>query len=309
MAGYVARRLVTLVPLLLIISFFSFFILSLVPGDPVELLITSDPGVKPEDVERLRKIYGLDDPVAVRYGKWLKRLAVGDLGFSRTYKTPVGEILLDRVGNTLALVSGAFLLALIVAVPLGALSAVKKYSWFDHLVTFVAFFGISVPVFWLGLVLIALFAVHLRWLPAGGMGGWQNLILPTVVLSAESIAGWSRYVRGSMLEVLSADYIRTARAKGLPEGLVIRRHALRNALLPLITLFALAIPGLFSGALITETVFAWPGMGRLLYDSVMGNDYYLAMMAFMFLAALTILANLAADIAYAYADPRIKYDA
>lgn len=305
-----------MVIVLFLLSLGTYYLLGLMPGDPVELLITSNPKVKPEDIQRLKKVYGLDQPIYIRYFKWLKQVTLeGDLGFSRTYKKPTSEILKIRIWNTLKLMTLSFLLSLIIAIPIGVYSAIQQYSTFDYFANLMAFLGISVPTFWSGILAILFFSVQLQWFPAGGMftigiDSWLDqlkyLILPTVVLSIESISGWSRYIRSSMLEVLHEDYIRTARAKGVSEKKIIFYHAFRNALIPTVTILALSIPGLFSGALITETIFAWPGMGRLLYDSVMGSDYYVAMLCFLSLGFLTLIFNFLADILYAIVDPRIR---
>jgi peptide/nickel transport system permease protein len=305
-----------MIVVLLLLSVGTYYLLGLMPGDPIELLITSRPGIRPADIERLKKVYGLDQPIYIRYFKWLKQVTLeGDLGFSRTYKKPTSEILKTRVLNTLTLMTWSFLLSLVIAIPVGVYSAVKQYSTFDYTVNFLVFLGISVPTFWSGILAILFFSVKLQWFPAGGMltigtdsllDRLWYLVLPTVVLSVESISGWSRYIRASMLEVLHEDYIRTARAKGVSERKVIFYHAFRNALISTITILALSIPGLFSGALITETIFAWPGMGRLLYDSVMGSDYYVAMLCFLSLGFLTLFFNFLADVLYAIIDPRIR---
>lgn len=315
MLTYTIRRLAQLFVLLGVLSFVIFAMLAAMPGDPVEMLITANPNVKPEDVARLRRLYGLDDPVPVRYAKWVRQVVVErDLGFSRVYKRPVSEILGARVKRTLQLMSGALALALVMAIPVGVYSAVRQYSPFDYCMMFMAFVGISVPSFWLGILGIILFSLWLGWFPAGGIAPpdstWlvelRYMALPMVVLAFESMGGWSRYVRASLLEVLTQDYMRTARAKGLDEARVVLRHGLSNALIPVVTVVALSIPGLFSGAVVTETVFAWPGMGRLLFDSVMSTDYYVALVAFMILASLTLVFNLVADLAYAWLDPRVR---
>ncbi|HWP46060.1 MAG TPA: ABC transporter permease [Candidatus Limnocylindrales bacterium] len=316
MFTYLLHRLIQMVIVLFLLSLGTYYLLGLMPGDPVELLITSNPKVKPEDIQRLKKVYGLDQPIYIRYFKWLKQVTLeGDLGFSRTYKKPTSEILKIRIWNTLKLMTLSFLLSLIIAIPIGVYSAIQQYSTFDYFANLMAFLGISVPTFWSGILAILFFSVQLQWFPAGGMftigiDSWLDqlkyLILPTVVLSIESISGWSRYIRSSMLEVLHEDYIRTARAKGVSEKKIIFYHAFRNALIPTVTILALSIPGLFSGALITETIFAWPGMGRLLYDSVMGSDYYVAMLCFLSLGFLTLIFNFLADILYAIVDPRIR---
>ncbi|MFQ5914766.1 MAG: ABC transporter permease [Nitrospinota bacterium] len=309
------KRFVHMLGVLVILSIVLYYMLGLMPGDPVDLLITSRPNITAEDIANLRRLYGLDQPIYVRYLKWVRQVLSGDLGFSRTYKRPTGEILSSRIGNTFWLMAAAFLISLVVAVPLGIFSALRQYSGFDYAVNLGAFTGISVPAFWLGLMAIILFAEVLGWFPPGGIRTlgrhslgdrlW-HLTLPALVLSIQTLGQWTRYMRNSMFDTLKTDYIRTARAKGLGETAVIGRHALKNAAFPMITVLALSIPELFSGALITETIFAWPGMGRLLYDSVIGSDYYVAMIAFMCLAALTLLFNMMADIAYGVADPRLR---
>ena len=318
MGSKILRRLSHMGAVLLILSAALYYLLGLMPGDPVDLLITSRPHITAEDIAHLRRLYGLDDPIYLRYFKWVRQVVFeGDLGFSRVYKRPTGEILLNRVVNTFRLMGAAFLLSLLIAIPAGIYSALRQYSLFDYASNLGAFVGISIPAFWLGLMTLILFAEILGWFPAGGMGSlgggglgdrlWY-LTLPAVVLSVESVGRWTRYMRSSLFEVLRKDYIRTARAKGLGERAVIGRHALRNASLPMITILSLSIPELFSGALITETIFAWPGMGRLLYDSVILTDYYVAMMAFMAIAVLTLFFNLLADLAYGWADPRVRQE-
>jgi len=328
---YIFRRLVQMIPIALGISVLMFALLTLAPGDPVDLLISSDPRVKPEDVVRLKHLYGLDQPIHIRYLKWLGRTVQGDLGFSRTYKEPVTELMQDRIGNSLWLTVTAFVLAIAVAVPVGIFSALHQYSTLDYTATTFTFFGVSIPVFWFGIMAIYLFAVWHPWtqipglaglvLPPGGIstpgvpGGLpffldrvRYMILPSIVLALLSMATYTRYTRSSMLEVIRQDYVRTARAKGLAEGVVVNKHALRNALIPLVTIMALSISGLFAGAPITETVFAWPGVGRLLVDSVIGGDYLAAQAVLMFLAVLVLIFNLIADVGYALLDPRIRYD-
>ncbi len=289
--------------------------LGLMPGDPIDLLITSRPDIKSEDIIRLKKIYGMDQPLYVRYFKWLKQVARGDLGFSRIYKRPAIEMISGRIKNTLKLMVGAFMLSLTIALPIGIYSATHQYSKGDYFFNMFAFIGISIPSFWLGIMLMMLFSEKLGLLPAGGMSTigldspidkLKHLILPLVSLSIQSIGSWIRFFRSSMLEVLQLDYIRTARAKGLDETTILYKHALKNALIPLITIMALTLPSLVSGATITELIFAWPGMGRLLLDSVMSTDYYIAMIAFLFLAILTIASNFIADILYAIVDPRVR---
>jgi peptide/nickel transport system permease protein len=309
------KRFFHMLGVLVILSVVLYYMLGLMPGDPVDLLITSRPNITAKDIANLRRLYGLDQPIYVRYLKWVRQILSGDLGFSRTYKRPTGEILRIRIGNTLWLMVAAFLISFVIALPLGIFSSLRQYSVFDYAVNLGAFAGISIPAFWLGLLAIILFAEVLGWFPPGGMRTlgrsslgdrlW-HLILPATVLSVQTVGVWTRYVRSSMFDTLKADYIRTARAKGLGETIVIGRHGLKNACLPMITILALSVPELFSGALITETIFAWPGMGRLLYDSVIGSDYYVAMISFMCLATLTLVFNMLADFAYGIADPRLR---
>ncbi len=316
MVFYLSRRFVQTLLILFILSIAIYTMLGLMPGDPIELLITANPKVKAEDIVRLKKIYGLDRPIYIRYFKWFKQVVIHqDLGFSRVYKKPTTEILKGRITNTFKLMSAAFLLSLLIALPIGIYSALHHYSKLDFVISIFAFIGISIPSFWLGIMLMTFFSEKLRWLPAGGIQtiGVDNLadklrylILPVLSISVQSIGYWVRYTRSSMLEVLHKDYIRTARAKGLDEEVVLFKHALRNALIPIITILALSLPDLVSGAVITEMIFSWPGMGRLLLDSVLSTDYYVAMIAFLFLAGLTLLSNFVADILYAFVDPRIR---
>ncbi len=321
MQGFLVRRLMHGVIILVGLSILMFTLLVFTPGDPVELIAASDPDIRPEDIKGLRAYYGLDDPVYVRYFKWARSVLKGDLGYSRTYGTPVTKIIGERLRNTMSLLATAVVVAFIIGVTAGIYSALHQYSVADYAVTIAAFAGHSVPVFWQGIVFILLFAVWKPWFPAGGMmtpgvsPGWPaisdrlwHLVLPVAVLATSGMAAWARYMRSSMLEVIRQDYVRTARAKGNPEPVVINRHALRNAMIPIITLVALSIPGILNGAVLTETVFSWPGMGLLLFQAVLGHDYNVAMAVLLFLALMTVMFNLVADVAYAMADPRIRYD-
>lgn len=321
MQRFLARRLVHGVIILIGLSILMFTLLVLTPGDPVELMAASNPDIRPEDVAMLREYYGLDDPMYVRYFKWVRSVLKGDLGYSRTYGTPVTKLVVDRLRNTLTLLATSVAVAFTVGVTAGVYSALHQYSATDYVVTVAAFAGLAMPVFWQGIVFILLFAVWLPWFPAGGMmtpgvaHGWPmfldrlwHLVLPVSVLATSGMASWTRYMRSSMLEVVRHDYVRTARAKGNPERVVINRHALRNALIPIITLIALSVPGILNGAVLTETVFSWPGMGLLLFQAVLGHDYNVAMAVLLFLALMTVIFNLLADLAYGLADPRIRYD-
>lgn len=321
MQGYLTRRVLQMIPIILGISVVIFALLAAAPGDQVDLLISGVPNITPDEVVRLKHAYGLDEPVQVRYVKWLERAVAGDFGWSRTYREPVAHLILDRLSNTVSLAAGALLIALAVAIPVGIYSALHQYSALDYGATLFTFFGISVPVFWFGIMLIYLFGVTWHLLPPGGINspgvapGLPMLIdrlrylpLPTLALGLVFMASFTRYTRSSMLEVVRQDFVRTARAKGLPGRVVIRRHALRNALIPLVTVLGVAIPGVLAGAPLTETVFSWPGVGKLLVDSTLGGDYAVAQGIIFFLSIMVIAANLLVDIAYGVLDPRIRYD-
>jgi peptide/nickel transport system permease protein len=322
MAVFALRRLVGAIPLLLFISVTVFALLQAAPGGPTGAYLRRG-NIRGEDLARLQQELGLNDPVPVQYGKWLGRVLHGDLGMTVTSKRPVAAEILDRLPNTLTLMGVAWMVTLLIAIPVGILSAVRQYSKFDHLVTTVTFIGQSIPIFWFGLILLLVFYVWLEnpatgepLLPAGGvqtMGApfsigdrIAHLILPVTMLAAGWVAWYSRFLRASMLETIHQDYVRTARAKGLSERLVILRHGFRNAAIPLVTLMALDVPFLFTGALFTEVIFAWPGMGRLFYDAAERRDYGLLMAIIMITSALIILANILADMLYAWLDPRIR---
>lgn len=301
---------------LLAMSFVIYGLIGLMPGDPIDLMITANPRVTPEDAERLRHLHGLDRPLVLRYGAWLGEVLTGDLGYSRLFALPVVDTLLPPLGRTLTLLAASLALALAVALPLGVLAALNPRSRLDYVVNMIAFAGISMPVFWLGLMLVALFAVVLGWLPAGGVEGVgegglgdriRHLALPVVTLAVAGVGHHVRYMRAAMIEVLRQDFVRTALAKGASRRRVVVHHALRNALIPVVTVLALEFGSLFSGALITETVFAYPGMGKLIYDAVMGNDYNLALAALLLATAVTLLGNALADAAYLWLDPRIRH--
>jgi len=301
---------------LVVMSFAVYSLIGLMPGDPVDLLITADPKITPEDAARLRELYGLDQPIIERYGNWLSAALRGDFGYSRLYARPVMEVLGPAIANTVTLLGLSLGLALLIALPAGIAAAYRPYSRLDYSINMAAFAGISVPPFWLALMLIIGFAVILGVLPAGGIGSagdggiWDNaryLVLPVVSLTIASIGGHTRYMRASMIETLRQDYIRTARATGAGEMRVVFGHALRNAMIPVVTIIAIDFGSLFSGALITETIFAWPGMGRLIFDSIMGNDFNLALVALLLATVLTLIGNFLADIAYVWLDPRVSF--
>lgn len=313
---YTLRRLLFAIPLLIGISMISFGIIYLAPGDPVLRFVAPD--TTPADLERMRVVMGLDKPVPVQYYKWFSNVVQGDWGRSFSDGQPVLEKILGRLPATLELSIAALLLALLIAIPVGVISATRQYSIFDYSSTFVAFIGISLPNFWFGLLMMLLFSVKLGWLPAigrGPLGGeltlaiqLKYLIMPTMVLALDATAGFTRFVRASMLEVIRQDYIRTARSKGLANRIVVYKHALRNALIPVITLLGLALPGLVGGSAIVESLFAWPGMGRLFVQSAFNRDYTVIMGALMLSSFLVVMGSLMSDIMYALVDPRIKYN-
>lgn len=317
MLAYTARRLLQMIPLLFGISIVLFAVIQAAPGGPEGALLESGRFIDPAVIEAYRQRLGVDQPVHMQYVRWLTAALSGDLGTSFSTTRPVAEMITERLPATLELMGAAFLFAAVVAVFLGVFSALKQYSWFDHLGTGVSFVGIAMPVFWFALILQLIFSVNLGWLPIAGtetVGATSvgdhllYLVLPTIVLSFNYIAGWSRYLRSSMLGVLRADYVRTARAKGLPERRVIGVHALRNALIPLLSIMALNLSSLFSGAVITETVFAWPGIGRMFVQAMFARDYPLLMGVLMLGSLMVIVFNLVADLLYGILDPRIRYD-
>jgi peptide/nickel transport system permease protein len=302
--------------LLLGVTVMSFVLLKSTPGGPMSIY-RERADVSRADVARLRQQLGLDDPIPIQYVRWVGNLARGDWGDSLV----TNERVIDRIGQrlpaTLLLMGTAYVLTLAIAIPVGVVAAIRQYSWFDYLATGVAFIGLSMPVFWFGLLLILFFSVQLGWLPTSGIAtvgagfdpidSIKHLIMPTCVLALVFAGGYTRYLRTSMLDVIGRDFVRTARSKGLPERLVVMRHAFRNALIPLVTLIALDIPELFTGAVVTETIFAWPGMGRLYLESLARLDYSVLMAILTVSALLVILSNLLADVVYAYLDPRIRY--
>jgi peptide/nickel transport system permease protein len=311
MAAYVAGRLLRAVPLLLGLSVLVFALVHAAPGGPLTVYL-SNPNVRPEDVARLEKRLGLDRPLHEQYVRWLSAFAAGDWGFSYVDGRPVLERIAERAGATLELMGSAFGLALVAALVLGSLAALRPGSFADSLVSGASIVGISVPTFWLGLILQLLFAVELRLLPtAGRMGAagedrLSHLVLPAATLSSFYAASWIRYVRSSLRESISREFVRAARALGLKEVELLFRHALPNALFPLVTVLALDFALLFSGAVVTETVFAWPGMGSLLVDSVNRRDYSVLMAILMVGSVAVVVSNLAADLLYGWLDPRVR---
>lgn len=319
MRQFIIRRILQSIPVLIGISIFLFLIVHAAPGSPTAHII--DPKMTPDERARIESKMGLDKPLPVQYIGWMSETLKGNLGHSTKYGQPVKDVIKDHMWNTFYLSLVSLILSLLIGIPIGIISATKQYSGLDYGFTIFALFGLSIPAFFFALMLILIFSVNLKIFPISGMVTPGNLIsfsnfkdiawhtvLPAIVLGLGSCASFMRYTRSSMLEVIRQDYIRTARSKGLREKVVIYKHALRNALIPVITLLGFQIRFLFSGALLTETVFGWPGMGKMGYMGVMYRDYSLILGVNLFLAVLTLLGNLLADILYGVADPRIRYD-
>ncbi|MGQ0571888.1 MAG: ABC transporter permease [Armatimonadota bacterium] len=315
MLRFLIRRLLQTAALLLVVSLVVFALVIQAPGGPSILL---DRNMGQEEIARMRTILGLDQPLHIQYIRWLVQVLRGNLGVSYQAGLPVVEIIRQMLPNTLLLSAAALALSLVVAIPAGVVSAARPYTPLDHTVTFLCFFGISVPVFWYGLMLIVLFSIVLGWLPPGGMqtiGEPRNvvdlarhLILPAVVLGTANMALFARYTRSSTMAVLRQEYVRTARSKGLPERSVLYRHALRNALITIVTVVGLQLPRLVGGAAITETVFAWPGMGSLAVRAAFERDYPMIMGITLVISAVVAASSLLVDVVYVYLDPRIRYD-
>ncbi len=322
MTTYILRRFLQTGVVVIILSFVTFAVMALMPGDPVDLRASADPHITPEDIERLRELYGLDKPLIIRYKNWAMEVLQGELGFSRTYRIPVTDLIGDRLVNSVILSGSALFVALLIGIPLGVFSGLKPNSKLDYSANMIAFAGISTPSFFLALLLILLFAVQLSWFPASGtlspgnselsffdglLDRLNHLVLPMLSLTALQMGVYVRYSRSSMMEAMRNDFIRTAKAKGMDRKTVIWVHGFRNALIPIVTIVALSLSFLFSGSLITETVFGYQGIGKLLYDSIIGNDFNVAMVSFMITIIMVLLMNLLADLLYAVIDPRISY--
>ena len=310
--GYVLRRLAQGAVLLLVVSVVIFTIVHSAPGGPALLV---HPDMDPTRLKAMEKLLGLDDPIPVQYVRWAGHAVRGNFGTSYQHSLPTLELLWERIPNTLLLSGVALVVAVLLALPLGTISAVRRYSALDYAATIAAFIGVSIPVFWLAILLIILFSVNLGWLPSSGMRTvgvpasagdlLRHLVMPSLVLATFPLAQLTRYVRSSMVDVLAQDYVRTARAKGLSELSVLRRHALRNALIPMVTVLGVLTPRLLGGAVITETIFAWPGLGRLAVEAAITRDYPVIMGATLLVSGLVIVSNLITDLFYVVIDPRI----
>ncbi len=304
MNKYILKRLLMLIPVLIGVSFLVFTIMSLTPGDPAQLILGEN--APRESIHKLREEMGLNKPFLLQYTTFVKKAVTGDFGKSYTSGRPVFDDIFARFPNTLLLAILGMLIAIAIGIPIGIISATKQYSAVDSISMFGALLGVSMPLFWLGLMLILLFSVNLKLLPSGGFEDITSVILPSITLGVGSAAIITRMTRSSMLEVVRQDYIRTARAKGVTEKVVIRKHALKNALIPVITVIGLQFGGLLGGAVLTETVYSWPGVGRMMVDAIREKDTPTVLGAVVFLAAVFSVVNLIVDIIYAYIDPRIK---
>ncbi|HLN65495.1 MAG TPA: ABC transporter permease [Symbiobacteriaceae bacterium] len=315
MLKYLMKRILISLPVILGVTVISYLIISLAPGDAVDLMV--DPTMSKADIEQRREDLGLNDPIHVRYVKWLGHVVQGDLGYSYTNSQPVAQRIGERLVPTLGLSLTALVLAYLVAIPVGVISATRQYSWIDYTSSILALVGVSIPGFFLGIGLIYVFSLRLDLLPVSGMRSLgveesmfdlaKHMILPAIVLSASTMGNVTRNARSAMLDVVRQDYIRTSRAKGVGERVTIYRHALRNALIPIITLFGLQIPGLLGGAIITEQIFSWPGMGRLSIEAISSRDYPVLMGLNLMAALLVVIGGLISDIMYSLADPRIRF--
>jgi len=306
MLTFILRRFMTMIPILIGVTLITFSIMHLSEGDPARIMLGLM--ASEEAIAHIRQLHGLDLPLHIQYFRWLGRIITGDFGRSIQSRRPVLEMIRDRLPATLELTVTALILALIVGVTAGIISAVRQYSWLDYFSMTFALFGVSMPPFWLGLMMMLIFGVRLGWLPISGRGDLNQLIMPAIVLGTAQMAIIARLVRSSMLEVIRQDYILTARSKGLLERVVIYKHALKNAMIPVVTMVALQLPFLFGGAVITETIFSWPGMGRMLVGSLFERDFPVIQGTVLIIAIIVMFANLTADIIYALVDPRIRFD-
>ncbi len=309
LARYIVNRVAQLIPVLLLVSLMIFSIMHALPGDPVQLMLAGaeSGAVTPERQAELREQMGLNDPLYVQYLRFVGGAVTGDLGTSVRLRTPVRDLILDRAGSTLALSLGGIAFAVLIGMSTGILAALRQGSWIDTASMVLSYIGVSMPLFWLGLLLILVFSFWLGWFPAAGEAGIQSLVLPSLTLGLVTAGVISRLTRSSLIEVMVEDYVRTAQAKGLPNRLVYLRHALRNALLPVFTIVGLSFGAMLSGAVVTETVFSRPGLGRLVVSAILWKDYPLVQGIVLSMATAYVFVNLFVDIGYAWLDPRIRY--
>ncbi len=305
MLKYIIGRLISTIPVLFGITLFLFFIVRALPGDPAQVIAGET--ATEEEIEIIRHQLGLDKPVVIQYKIFMTRLLKLDLGNSTRTQNPVIEEIKPRLYNTVLLAVVAVIIACLLGIPAGIVAAVRPYTWLDNIVTVLALFGMSMPAFWLGLMLIVLFSVKWQIFPVGGSGGIEYIVLPAITLAAYLIASIARNTRSSMMETISQDYITTARAKGVREHTIIVRHALKNSFIPIITVIGLQFGALLGGTVLTETVFAWPGMGRLLVSAILSRDYPMIQGIILIFAFLFILTNILVDLTYVYLDPKVRY--
>lgn len=317
MTKYILKRLVQAIPLLFIITVITFLIINMAPGDPVKMFVNPE-SKSTVDLVKIRHELGLDKPLIVRYFIWMANIVRGNFGISYFYRRPVLDMLMECLPNTIILSLCSMLFSLVIAIPAGIICSLKRNSIWDYIFSIISFIGVSLPSFWFALMLILIFSLNLGWLPPAGMRSnfdqfvlvdrIKHLILPLIVLGTGSMAVNMRYMRSAMLDVIHQDYIRTAKSKGLSQRVVVLKHALRNALLPVITLIGFMIPNLIGGAAITETIFAWPGLGRIVVEANFTRDYPIIMGELVLFSVLVVIGSLVADILYAVADPRIRFD-
>ena len=304
MTTYILKRLIQVIPVLLGITIVAFVLVRLT-GDPATIMLP--PETPQETVDAFRKEYGLDQPVYIQYLQFIGGALTGDFGKSLRYKEPVSSLFFERLPATLELAAGSMAIAIFIGIPIGVLSAIKKNSWLDTITRFLALFGQAVPSFYLGLMLIMIVAVQWRMLPTGGRGTMAQLALPAITLGVHLLALTARFSRGAVLDVMRQDYVRTGRAKGLNERLLLMRHIMKNAMIPIVTVIGLQVGAMFSGAVVTETVFSWPGIGRLMVQAISTRDFPIVQATVMIVALIFVVVNLLVDLTYAWLDPRIKY--
>jgi len=300
---YIVKRILASVAVILSMAFFVMLIMDIIPGDPAAMMLGEN--ATPEMIQELRSQMGLDQPLPVRYFHYIWNVAHGNLGRSIREMAPVAKLIGDTLPNTLLLTAAGMFLTLVIGIPLGLISGARSGSWLDHLSRLASLLGLCMPVFWIGLIMIYVFSFRLGWFPVGGTGSFAHLVLPAVTLAAYTMAAIARMSRSSLMEVLTEDYVRTARAKGLAFWLVVWRHGFRNALIPIITVFGMQVGTLMGGAILTETVFAWPGLGRLMMGAIMDRDYLLLQGTILVFSAAYIFINLLVDLSYGLIDPRI----
>ena len=307
MLSYIIQRVLQGILVIFLVSVLTFTVMQLAPGDPVRLLVGQDTYVTEEQLDAIREKWGLNDPPVQQYFTWVTNLLSGDLGTSMMRPgVPISEMIRDAAGMTLRLTILSFLIATSIAIPVGVIAAIKRFSWFDYLSMFGSTLGVAVPNYWIGLMAIVIFSVNLGWVPPYGADSWKGYILPVIVLAIEEMAALARLTRGATIEVMTQDYVTTGRSKGLTERAVILRHIVRNALLPVITLIGYRIAFILSGTIVVETVFAWPGLGRLFFNSIQSQDFQVVQAIVILLTLIVVVLNILTDLTYAVIDPRVR---